>query len=296
MDLSSLPEEMRTKAANYQKPKTDTERWSDGWGSVDDPLKGKRQADIDLDPSIYEELARRDPEFKRKLDDSKIEEITIQFAKANPDYVPTEANYNKVIRYIRKNQLKDPGVPLHDVLSTAYLAGFWTVRNLTAVFKTLMLQGAMDVREGKSRPLSKAEQLAVIADVRAGDLLAATENYLLHSYNGNLPRGYTSVRAFLAAHPALASDASWFIWSTFHAGEFSVEEITEFKKHMRTVQLPTFQTLEQAFPKWQANRTAVALERPAEPEPAPRDPNSLSAAELDEAIAAARKGYRQNQG
>ena len=116
----------------------------------------------------------------------------------------------------------------------------------------------------------------------------------LYSYNGNLPRGYASVRAFTASHPDLVANATWFIWTTFHAGEFSVEEITEFKKHMRNVPLPTFQTLEQAFPKFQANRASVASERPAEPEPAPIDPNKLSAEELDQAIADARKNYRQS--
>lgn len=295
LDLTSLPESQQKLAANYRTPSTDAERWADVFGGIDDPLKGKRQADIELDPEIYEELARRDPAFKRQLDDQKIEAITLEFTESNPDYLSTEANYDKVVRYIRKHQLKDPGVPLDDIVSVAYANNLWTVRNLTVVFKTLVREGVMEMPKGKTKPLSKDEGLDVLAMVRQGDVEGAILQFITYAFGGSLPRKYRDPREFLRDNAALASEAAEWVFFQSNAHTIDANEWKQFRKaRLAGRQMLTYKVIEDAWNEWQfsGKRDAVSETVGTAPAAAPRDPNTLSAAELDEAILEARRNYR----
>jgi hypothetical protein len=300
-DVRHMSKEAQKKAG-YKAPKTTDESWEDEWGGVIRPNKNMTVSDIEADEETLNELARRDPKFRAKLDDVRMEEVVDAFKKANPDYIASERNYEVIVRYIRDRQLKDSNCPLDDVDDVAYAEGLWTVANLSAVFKYLAAKGKLEMPAGKPKELSREEKLSVIANIRQGDPQAAVVNFITYSFAGRPPREFSSAHDFMTAYPDLTSKAVWFVFEQIHAGELSIQELADFKKAMSRHALPTVPFLQDALIRWHATanlRSPAAPEQAVKDDPAPeptqRELESLSDAEIDARIIEQQKEWRRSQ-
>jgi hypothetical protein len=262
--------------------------------------KSKVTAD-DFSEADLAELARKDPHgFGVKWHEAKREEIMLAFRKATPSYLATSGNCDAMLNHIRKYQIQDDGLPEDDIIPVAYDQGYWTVENLRGVFQVLARQGKMRMPKNQPKPLTRDEQLRVISYIRNDDYKGAIEAYLNLSYGGSLPEGSGTTRDFLLSHADDAAKALWFVFQFAHDSDISPDEFKAFKKAHAHIPLPTFPTLEAAWLNWrerglfQTQQTQPQSQPQQIPEPTPADPNKMSDEELDAAIVAERKNYRQN--
>jgi hypothetical protein len=300
MDMTSLPEAQQKLAANYKKPITDSERWADQFGGIDQAAEKAKVKDSDFSEQDLEQLALRDPEFKRKWEEMKMDEVTAAFKKANPNYIANAKNYSEIIGHIKRHQLSDAETDMDDVIEAAFHEGHWTEENLTGTFKVLARQGRMQMPAGKIKTLTKEEQLRVISFVRHNDLQGAIVEFLTLSYGGVFPEGYRTVGELLVAQPDLSARASWFVWEHATAGHFnSPNEFRAFKRANAHLPLPTFEVLEIAYLNWkergQNQQQTQPQQTQPQPAPVPVDLNKLTDAELDAVIAEERKSYFRNR-
>jgi hypothetical protein len=290
--------------------------WDDGFGGVSDGPTTRSRNDAqdfgglvreekyslrpkDFTNSDFEELARRDPAFKAKLDEQRMDEITNQFKAKHPDYLPTEKNYAAVCKYIRSAQLKDPGMDVDDVIAEAYAANLWTVDNLAEVFKYLKARGRVDLPAEQPKELTNEERLIVTAKVRNGDPAGAITAYLKFSLPSRDVE-HMSMERFSTEYPELVSRCVWNVFRIMHP-ELPNEDFRNFAGSLKHVALPTISLLEQTLylrkeDKFLSRNTTPAP-APASPSPEPDEPRqltedeirSLSPEELDNLIAKERK-------
>jgi hypothetical protein len=289
----------RAENAQTKKPKPDD--W-ESWGGVARPgRKLGAAADLENDTDTQNELAKRDPNgFGVKLAEIRQEQVVNAFKAANPKYIASAKNYDAMFRYIRDKQLKDPNLDLDDVDDEAYAKGFWTVDNLTAVFKHLSAKGRLEMPAETTKVLNREEMLDVISCVRTGDLQGAIVAFIAHSFGGKLPQ-YSSARDLFSRYPDLASNASKFVY--FHAnGTISQADWQAFEKEkLAGVPMLTVKLIETAYNDWvflrelnkdkDAKGTVVAAPAP----PSDEDLNKLSDEELNRRIIEGQKAWRRNQ-
>jgi hypothetical protein len=243
-----------------------------------------------------EELSRRDPAFKVRLDNAKMEEITLEFTRGNRAYVSNASNFNKMLRQMGKKYLDVPNLDnMSDGIEQLYKAGHWNVADLNETFRVLTKAGQLEVEYGTYKELTKAEKLSVIADVRACDFVGALGKYLKYSFDGCEP-STTDGRSFSAEHSELVTKAVWFVWSEARAGALTSSELTEFKKHMGKHQIITIKLLEDAYPHWQAAAsTRQSISEPevvqSEPELTREQLEKLTPEELDARIREEQRAY-----
>ena len=291
VDTIGLSDADREYVENLRGPK----RVSRDFDLMDRSMEKSKVTADDFTEADLAELARKDPHgFGQEWREAKTEEIMLAFKRQNPSYLATSANCDAMLNHLRKYQLLDDGIPEDDIISEAYDKGFWTVENLSGVFKVLARQGLMKMPKNQPKPLTKAEQLRVISYIRNDDYHGAIMAHLSLSYGGYLPEGSGTTRDFLLSHADDAARALWFVFQYAHDADISPKEFAAFKKAHGHIPLPTFPTLEAAWLNWRERGTTQPQQVQPQPAPAPIDPNKLSAEELDEAIAAARKNYRQN--
>jgi hypothetical protein len=291
-------DQQRAEYAQTKKPKADD--WEE-WGGVARPNKQLgAAADLALDTATQDELARRDPQFAKRLAEVRQEEVVTAFKAANPTYVANEKNQKTVYKFIRDNQLQDSNLDLDDVDDAAYEAGLWTPENLTAIFKHLASKGRLEMPAQIAKALNREEMLDVIACVRTGDLQGAVVAFIEYSFGGKLPH-YSSARDLFSRYPRLASDASKFVY--FHSvGTISQADWQAFEREkLANVPILTVRLIETAYNDWvvlrELNRDSKAADAvvSAPPPAEEEDLDSLSDEELNARIVQQQKAWRRNQ-
>lgn len=223
----------------------------------------------DFTDTDFEELARRDPNFKAKLDEQRMDAVTDGFRKANPLYLSTKANYETMLKHIRSAQLQDVHMDLDDVMPEAYARGYWKVENLSSVFRHLKAKGRLELPAEQAKELTSEEKLIVTAKVRAGNPGAAIMAYLRFSLP-NRDVGNLSIENFAVEYPELMHKVVWNVFEAMHP-EISSDEFKSFAQDLRHVRLPTVAVLEQALQMQKEDRF---LSRNAQPHPMPGPPSS----------------------
>jgi hypothetical protein len=89
---ANLPAEMRKLAGNFEEVSCVADAWKD-FGNIDSTHKKFGGTATDVTQEDIEELARKDPSLKKKLDIAKMEETTLEFVRTNRQYLSTDANF-----------------------------------------------------------------------------------------------------------------------------------------------------------------------------------------------------------
>jgi hypothetical protein len=144
LDLSSYPE--------LAKPATETFETEDkhGLNRVDTSGLGTVNRLKELlsnpDRAALSELARDNPEIAAHLQEERATEIARQFVAANPRYLQTDRNFERIVSYLLHKHLGQT-LRIYEDADEASLtllaAGVWTVPGLTAAFKTLLHEGEL---------------------------------------------------------------------------------------------------------------------------------------------------------
>jgi hypothetical protein len=129
-----------------------------------------------------------DLNFRAEVRDRKGELVAEQFKRANPGYMPTEANYRAITATLAYNALGPSYQDMDlDQVTALIEGGFWTLENLTACFHVLTRDGLLDVAAGEPRNLSERESLRVARLAQAGRSDEAIGEFLRCSLDGQEP-------------------------------------------------------------------------------------------------------------
>lgn len=302
VDVSGISVERQKELGIYRQPKEERDAFPD---LVYRPISWK-PAEIENDTELQNELARQDPKFRKQLNDARMEEVTIGFTTANPDYLSTKRNFSRMIKALEQElELPAKIFDEDEIMDKAYEAGKWTVEHLTSVFRALKKAGRLDVPPGEPKNLTQSELLSVLSDIRLGDTEAAISHYISFAMADDTAY-YSDPRTFLQQHPALVARAVWYVWANTHP-EISQDELNEFKKSMARHALPTVAMLEKSWHLRKeseylnlsaAQRTALAPSSPQIEEPrelSQKELEALSDEEIEELRIKAMKEYRRNR-
>ena len=302
----------------------DMNSWNDGFGGIGDAPNriehrdsfpdliltglpaGVSNKQLLSDITIQDELARRDPKFKRKLDAQRIRDTAQAWMTATPLYVRCDENLDAILNYFRKNILKDPSLDGDEIEEAAYNAGQWTTDRLSEAFEYLKQRGKLQMPRDTYKELSEDEQIAVIAMVRRGQPGEAINAYLQLSLpNSNIL--HLPVEAVATEYPTLMLRCVWFIFRQLHP-ELSADEFKAFQRSMKHVTLPTIALLNQTLQQRNEEKLLGArgqIQSGPAPVPAPpselQPPREMTEAEirrlppeeLEQLITEQRQAYRR---
>jgi hypothetical protein len=252
----------------------------------------------DFNAEDFEELGRRDPAFKKKLDDQKIKDTAAAFMAANPSYVRSDENFDEMLKYLRRHVLKNPMLDLDEVEDAVFAADAWTVETLTSAFKYLKAKGRLEVPVEQPKELSNEERLRVTVKIREGKPEDAIMSYLRSSLPGR-DVSRMSFEAFASEYPQLLRKIVWTVFREMHP-EMDASAFQAFYDDLKGKALPTIQMLESVLYQRKEDRflsRSGPAPVPASPSPEPEEPRqltedeirSLSPQELDALIAKERK-------
>jgi hypothetical protein len=132
-----------------ESPETsrDDGRFASHWN--DTPLSASATAlrNFVLDPDsaslerVGEEIGYED--FRNEVRQRKGESVCGRFKAANPDYLPTDANYRAIVETLSWNALSaaDQEGTIDEQVDALIDGGFWTEPNLTATYNALNAEG-----------------------------------------------------------------------------------------------------------------------------------------------------------
>jgi hypothetical protein len=170
-------------------PETHDGRFSRHW--TDTPLNASATAlrqfvtdpPLDVLSRVGEETGNTD--FRAEVRDRRGEAVAGSFKRANPEYLPTDKNYNLILRTLAFNALPNADGDLRDIQADLIDAGYWTVTNLTATYRALSGEGLLEVAAGTARQLSSSERLRVTRLAQSGRVDAAIGEYLNCALDGD---------------------------------------------------------------------------------------------------------------
>src|SRR5215469_6670869 len=179
LDLSSYPE--------LAKPATETFETEDkhGLNRVDTSGLGTvnrlKELISNPDRAALAELARDNPEIAAQLQEDRATEIARQFVAANPRYLQTDRNFERIVSYLLQKHLGQD-LRIYEDADEATLAllaaGVWSVPEITAAFRNLLRQGELDSASNEPRYLTAEEKLRCEQIAANGDILTAIGDYV----------------------------------------------------------------------------------------------------------------------
>jgi hypothetical protein len=143
-----------------------------------------------------------------------------------------------------------------------FARGYWSVPNIQAVFSRLWDAGLMIPKKGARKQLSDDELVRVSSMVRFGDAGQAIVSYIGYALNGLGDREYASPQDLLTTYPALASEASTYVWAQLRF--ISQDDLDTFLPSISGVKILSVDALDKLWARWDNRRSMAALY--AEPE------------------------------
>ena len=108
------------------------------------------------DPDLDAMVESGSGDLLRDVRDRRAEEVVREFKRRVPDYLPTDSNFDDMLRTLRFNAF---GVDHYDdadaMIDRLMQAGYWTVDNLTRVYEGLDREGILQVPAGQARHHSR---------------------------------------------------------------------------------------------------------------------------------------------
>lgn len=207
LDLSAFP------ALQPHPPETsrDDGRFARAYG--DTALKRSAQdlRDFVSNPDLDAMQETGSEMLLRDVRDQRAEKVVLEFKRANPEYLPTQANYEAITATLSFNALpeSDQHGDSDDIVDRLIAGGYWTIGNLEACYRELNRQGLLDVPAGEPRNLSERERLRVSRMAQAGRIEEAIGEYLRCSLDGDEP---TLELVNDPKYRGLCDDAVYTVW------------------------------------------------------------------------------------
>jgi len=124
----------------------------------------------------------------RDVRDRRAEDVVREFKRACPEYLPTDSNFDDMLRTLSFNAF---GVDHYDdadaMIDRLMEQGYWTVDNLTRVYEALDREGILVRPAGEPRNLNERERLRVARLAQAGRVDEAIGEYLRCALDGDEP-------------------------------------------------------------------------------------------------------------
>lgn len=200
-----------------------------------------------------------DPEFRAKvseeLEDTRMAEEGTAFAKAHPEYLPSDANNDRLTR-----ALKMAGLP-------------FTCENLEAAYRVLLAERELEVPKGGVKPLSEGELLSVARLAQSGRVADAIGSYLHYA----LPDLNARELAKVANDPAyldLCNDAVYAVFVNSTPDYIDRLDSHEYLERFVNGRPYTLALLAAA---WVARKNEVSLQMPALPSEMQPTPENIAA-------------------
>jgi hypothetical protein len=188
LDLSQFP-----SLAPPPPPDSHDDRFARTWedSGLSRDATALRQFVSNPDTDALDRAGREtgDLNFRAEVRDRQGELIAEAFKRANPGYIPTEANYRAITATLIHNALgpSHQDLELGDQVSALIEGGFWTVDNLTACYHALTQEGLLEVELGEPRNLNEREKLRVARLAQAGRADEAIGEFLRCAMDGVEP-------------------------------------------------------------------------------------------------------------
>src|SRR5665213_1067169 len=99
LDMAGFSPELREKLRPTKK---------DDWGDlVPEIVRSPREeyAAMLADPDVRKEIAERDPAFAERYAEEEAERVVVEFRRANPGYLKTQRNADRVVGALAKRHL-----------------------------------------------------------------------------------------------------------------------------------------------------------------------------------------------
>lgn len=182
LDLSAFP-----ALQPPPPPEKHDERWAKDWrdSGLSRDAAALRQFVADPDAESLERVGNElgNAEYLADVRDRKAEAVATAFKRRCPGYIPTNANYETMIRTLAYNSLTrtQQSGGIEQQKDDLIASGVWTVENLESAFRALEREGRLDVAAGTARNLSERERLHVIRLAQAGNTQGAIDQYLRYA-------------------------------------------------------------------------------------------------------------------
>jgi hypothetical protein len=233
-------------------------------------------------------------DFRAEVRDRRGETVADSFKRANPEYLPTDKNYNLILRTLAFNALPNADGDLRDIQADLIDAGFWTVPNLTATYRALQNEGMLEVAAGTARQLSSSERLKVMRMAQSGRTDAAIGDYLRYALDGEEP---TLDMVTDPAYSPLCNEAVLYVFEAAEIDYSPTEERRAFLLRYAANRPLTIALLSQA---WQlckqheasyARQEIISQVRPETQPPTEREIDALDDNQIDALYHASLKKY-----
>jgi hypothetical protein len=280
LDLSQFP-----SLAPPPPPDSHDDRFARTWedSGLSRDATALRQFVSNPDTDALDRAGREtgDLNFRAEVRDRQGELIAEAFKRANPGYMPTEANYRAITATLVHNALgpSRQDLELGDQVSALIEGGFWTVDNLTACYHALTQEGLLEVELGEPRNLNKRERLRVARLAQAGRSDEAIGEFLRCSLDGEEP---TMELVNDPSYRTLCNDA---VLSVFENGQLDYVGTPARQKFLLRYagnRPLTLALLQQAWRACQANEAKHERGELLEQFQRPRETEPPTAKQLDE--------------
>lgn len=240
------------------------------------------------------ELSERDPKWRSVYLDNILEQVALEFRRRTPDYLKSDHNSEVLSWWLQKHYLNRDDLDFDDASRALFEIDKFTPETLQEAYRACLAEGLLQVPKGQIKPLSKRDELSVIAEAQMSGPADAIVKYIELAM-GELPNGASAgdVSNFRANNPLVCNQGTLFVFRNTHGYALSEGEWSDFAE-MVSARSPllTFQMLVDAYAEWKRSTRATPLYpngRQAAPED---DPNDLSDDELAERILQARRAAR----
>jgi len=241
-----------------------------------------------------QELSERDPKWRKTYLDNIIEQTVLEFRRYVPDYFVSEWNANTLTDYLAKKYLGKDWLESDDAARELFEVDRWTVETLQEAYDACLAAGQLQVPKGNIKPLSKQQQLEVIAQAQMDGPAEAIVRYIELAM-GELPDGNNAaaVTRFRANNPKVCNEGTLFVFRNLHGNSMSDSEFAEFEQMMLARSpLLTYQQLLDGYAEFRRASKPSALFPNGRPAVLEDDPNDLSDEELSQRILQARRAAR----
>ena len=126
------------------------------------------------DPEVQEQLAREtgDPEVLADIQQQEAERVGREFRRLHPEYYRSEDNWEVIVQCIAFNCLgwESDEATIDEAQDALIRGGHWTLANLTAAFRELSREGALETDPAEPRPLSEHQRRSIALQASTGDV------------------------------------------------------------------------------------------------------------------------------
>lgn len=207
------------------------------------------------------ELSERDPKWRSAYLDNILEQVALEFRRRTPDYLKSDHNLEVLSWWLQKHYLNRDDLDFDDASRALFEIDKFTPETLQEAYRACLAEGLLQVPKGQIKPLSKQDELSVIAEAQMSGPAEAIVKYIELAM-GELPNGASAadVSNFRANNPRVCNQGTLFVFRNTHGYALSEGEWSDFAETVSARSpLLTFQMLVDAYAEFRRATKSSAL-------------------------------------